>query len=128
MGSNEKFDALLGTVIDERYKLISVVGVGGMSVVFKASDLQDNNKIVALKLLSDSSDANSHAVKCFINESRAISMLDHENIIKVYDMSLSGDVSLFSILSPTERIQHFFDYILYFDFRKDEKSTCFIGF
>ncbi len=92
MGSNEKFDALLGTVIDERYKLISVVGVGGMSVVFKASDLQDNNKIVALKLLSDSSDANSHAVKCFINESRAISMLDHENIIKVYDMSLSGEL------------------------------------
>ncbi len=91
MSSNDKFDELIGQVIDDRYKLVSVVGVGGMSVVFKAEDLSDG-KTVALKVLNETSDANSHAVKCFINESRAISMLSHENIIKVYDMSLDSDL------------------------------------
>ncbi len=91
MSSNDKFDELIGQVIDERYKVLSVVGVGGMSVVFKAEDIQSGNT-VAIKVLNECSDANNHAVKCFINESRAISMLSHENIVKVYDMSLDGDL------------------------------------
>ncbi len=91
MSSNDKFDELIGQVIDERYKVLSVVGVGGMSVVFKAEDTQSGNT-VAIKVLNECSDANNHAVKCFINESRAISMLSHENIVKVYDMSLDGDL------------------------------------
>ncbi len=91
MSNKEKFEELVGSVLDDRYKLISVVGVGGMSVVFKAEDTKTGN-VVAVKVLNESSDANSHAVKCFINESRAISMLSHENIVKVFDMSLDDDL------------------------------------
>lgn len=91
MSTNDKFDELIGQVIGDRYKLLSVVGVGGMSVVFKAEDLKDK-RIVAIKVLNDNGDANNHAVKCFINESRAISMLSHENIVRVYDMSLETDI------------------------------------
>lgn len=91
MSKNDKFDALIGQLIDDRYKVLSVVGIGGMSVVFKAEDTKDGS-IVAIKVLNELSDADSHAVKRFINESRAISMLSHENIVKVFDMSLEGDL------------------------------------
>ena len=91
MSSNDRFDELIGQVIGDRYKVLSVVGVGGMSVVFKAEDTKEK-KTVAGKVLKESSDANIQAVKFFINESRAISMLSHENIVKVFDMSLDGDL------------------------------------
>lgn len=91
MSTNDRFDELIGQIIGDRYKLLSVVGVGGMSVVFKAQDIKDG-KIVAIKVLNETSDANSHAVRCFINESRAISMLSHENIVNVFDMSLDSDI------------------------------------
>ncbi len=91
MSTNDKFDALIGQVIDGRYKVVSVVGVGGMSVVFKAED-KKSGKVVAIKVLNDMGDADSHAIKRFVNESRAISMLSHENIVKVFDMSLDGEL------------------------------------
>ncbi|MBE6650292.1 MAG: PASTA domain-containing protein [Ruminococcaceae bacterium] len=91
MSTNDKFEKLIGQTIDNRYKLVAIVGIGGMSVVFKAEDLK-NGKTVAVKVLKECSDADSYAVKCFINESRAISMLSHENIVKVYGMSLDGDL------------------------------------
>lgn len=91
MSTNDKFEKLIGEIIDNRYKLLAIVGIGGMSVVFKAEDLKNGN-IVAVKVLKECSDADSYAVKCFINESRAISMLSHENIVKVYGMSLDGDL------------------------------------
>ncbi len=91
MSSNDKYDEFIGEIIDGRYKILAVVGVGGMSVVLKAEDMK-TKKVVAIKVLNESSDANSHAVKCFINESRAISMLSHENIVKVFDLSLKGDL------------------------------------
>ena len=91
MSTNDRFEELIGQIIGDRYKLLSVVGVGGMSVVFKAQDIK-YGKIVAIKVLNETSDANSHAVRCFINESRAISMLSHENIVNVFDMSLDSDI------------------------------------
>ena len=91
MSTNDKFDALIGQVIDDRYKILSVVGIGGMSVVFKAEDTKEK-RVVALKVLNEVTDGDSQAVKRFINESRAISMLSHENIVKVYDMSLKDDL------------------------------------
>ncbi|MBQ1244722.1 MAG: serine/threonine protein kinase, partial [Clostridia bacterium] len=91
MSTNDKFDALIGQIIDDRYKILSVVGVGGMSVVFKAED-KKNGSVVAIKILNDMGDADSHAIKRFINESRAVSMLSHENIVKVYDMSLDSEL------------------------------------
>ncbi len=90
MSTSDKFDALIGQLIDDRYKILSVVGMGGMSVVFKAEDTKSGN-IVAIKVLNESGD-DAQAIKRFINESRAISMLSHENIVKVFDMSLDSDL------------------------------------
>ena len=41
---------LVGKILENRYRIQEVIGVGGMSVVYKAVDLSDN-KIVAVKVL-----------------------------------------------------------------------------
>ncbi|MBQ9976120.1 MAG: Stk1 family PASTA domain-containing Ser/Thr kinase [Clostridia bacterium] len=91
MSKSGKFDSLVGEVIDKRYKILSVIGEGGMSVVFKARDLTTDRN-VAIKVLNESSDPDGQAVKLFMNESRAISMLSHENIVKIYDVSVSREL------------------------------------
>ncbi len=91
MSSNGKFDSLVGQVIDKRYKVLSVVGEGGMAVVFKAQDLTAG-RTVAVKVLNESGDSDGHAVKRFLNESKAISMLSHENIVKIYDVSVGREL------------------------------------
>ena len=86
-----KFDSLVGQVIDKRYKILSVIGEGGMSIVFKARDLTTDRN-VAVKVLNEANDPDGQAVKRFLNESRAISMLSHENIVKIYDVSVSREL------------------------------------
>ena len=91
MSANGKFDSLIGQVIDKRYKILSAIGEGGMSIVFKAHDMiTDRN--VAIKVLNESNDTDGQAVKRFLNESKAISMLSHENIVKIYDVSFEKEL------------------------------------
>ncbi len=91
MSLNGKFDSLIGQVIDKRYKVLSAIGEGGMSIVFKAHDMiTDRN--VAIKVLNEANDTDGQAVKRFLNESKAISMLSHENIVKIYDVSFEKEL------------------------------------
>ena len=81
------FERYIGKVIDNRYKVTRIIGSGGMAVVFEAFDLV-NNREVALKLLRDDIAKDPRAVKRFINESKAISMMSHPNIVKIYAISV----------------------------------------
>ena len=85
------FERYVGKVIDERYKITRIIGSGGMAVVFEAYDLV-NNRPVALKLLKDDIAKDQRAVKRFINESKAISMLSHPNIVKIYAVSVKENL------------------------------------
>ena len=91
MSSNGKFDSLIGQVIDKRYKVLSVIGEGGMAVVFKAHDMV-TDRTVAIKVLNEANDTDGQAVKRFLNESKAIAMLSHENIVKIYDVSVGREL------------------------------------
>ncbi len=79
-------DNYIGRVLGNRYVLKEVIGVGGMAVVYKALDNIDN-KTVAVKILKDEYIANDEFRKRFKNESKAIAVLSHPNIVKVYDVS-----------------------------------------
>jgi len=80
-------DPLLGKVFAEQYEIISVLGTGGMSVVYKARhNLMD--RIVAIKLLHGQAD--HLAVERFKQEAKAASSLNHPNIISVYDFGMIG--------------------------------------
>jgi len=79
-------DNYVGKRLDGRYEIQEIVGVGGMSVVYKAYDNVDD-RIVAVKILKDEFLTNQEFVRRFKNESKAIALLAHPNIVKVYDVS-----------------------------------------
>ena len=79
-------DNYVGKRLDSRYEIQEIVGVGGMSVVYKAYDNVDD-RIVAVKILKDEFLTNDEFVRRFKNESKAIALLSHPNIVKVYDVS-----------------------------------------
>ena len=80
----------VGRVLDNRYRLDRVVGIGGMAFVYEAYDKKTGSR-VALKLLKEKFSDDSRAVKRFINESKSLGLLNHPNIVKIYDISIKMD-------------------------------------
>ena len=80
----------IGKTLENRYQLKKLIGSGGMANVFEAEDLEEN-RIVAVKLLKKEYLTNEEFVRRFRNESRVISVLDHPNIVKVYDVNFTGE-------------------------------------
>ena len=85
------YEKYVGAVLDGRYKIEKVIGMGGMAVVFKAEDVAAK-KTVAIKLLREDTAQEEESVKRFINESKAVSMLSHPNIVKIYAVSVREDL------------------------------------
>lgn len=79
-------DNYVGKRLDGRYEVQEIIGVGGMSVVYKAYDKVDD-RIVAVKILKDEFLNNDDFKRRFKNESKAIALLSHDNIVRVYDVN-----------------------------------------
>ncbi len=82
-------DKYTGKRLDGRYEIHELIGVGGMANVYRAHDLIDD-RTVAIKILKDEYLGNEEFIRRFKNESKAIAVLSHPNIVKVYDVSF-GD-------------------------------------
>ncbi len=82
-------DNFCGKRLDGRYEIQEIIGVGGMSVVYRAYDNIDD-RIVAIKILKDEYLSNDEFKRRFKNESKAIAVLSHPNIVRVYNVSF-GD-------------------------------------
>ena len=89
--SMEQFEKYVGQVFDRRYKINKIIGIGGMAVVFEAHDTL-MNRTVAVKMLKEEINNDAQSVKRFINESRAVAMLNHPNIVNIYDVSVKDDI------------------------------------
>lgn len=87
----DSFEKYVGQVFDKRYRIIKVIGIGGMAVVFEAADLLMRRN-VAVKMLKDDINKDIQSVKRFINESKAVAMLSHPNIVNIYDVSVKEDL------------------------------------
>lgn len=87
----ESFERYVGKVLDRRYHIIRVIGVGGMAVVYEARDIV-MNRTVAVKMLKDEIAGDEQSVRRFINESKAVSMLSHPNIVRIFDVSVKGSL------------------------------------
>ena len=87
----ELYEKYVGLVFDNRYRIERVIGIGGMAIVFKATDLL-MRRVVAVKILKDEISEDEQSVKRFENESRAVSMLSHQNIVNVYDVSTRENI------------------------------------
>jgi serine/threonine protein kinase len=84
-------DKYLGKRLDGRYEIREIIGVGGMAYVYKAYDTIDD-RTVAIKILKDEFLANEEFTRRFKNESKAIAILSHPNIVKVYDVSFGNRI------------------------------------
>lgn len=92
----------VGKRLDGRYEIQDIIGVGGMAVVYKAYDNIDD-RIVAVKVLKDEFLANEEFRRRFKNESKAIAVLSHPNIVKVFDVSF-GDRLQYIVMEYIEGI------------------------
>ncbi len=78
-------DKYLGKRLDGRYEMRELIGVGGMAYVYKAYDAVDD-RTVAVKILREEFLSNEEFTRRFRNESKAIAILNHPNIVKVLDV------------------------------------------
>ncbi|MCQ2480195.1 MAG: protein kinase, partial [Clostridia bacterium] len=95
-------DSYVGKLLDNRYEIKDIIGVGGMAVVYKAYDNIDD-RTVAVKILKDEFLANEEFRRRFKNESKAIAVLSHPNIVKVFDVSY-GDRLQYIVMEYVEGI------------------------
>lgn len=84
------FEKYANTLLDGRYRIEKILGTGGMSVVFRAFDTQ-KDRTVGIKMLRDEIAGEREAVERFLNESRAVAMLSHPNIVDIHDVSVDTE-------------------------------------
>ena len=86
----DQYNNYIGLLLDGRYKIKRLLGIGGMAMVFEADDIF-RKSVVAVKILKDEFASDEVSVQRFINESKAVLMLSHINIVKIFDVSVKGE-------------------------------------
>jgi serine/threonine-protein kinase len=84
-------DNYIGMKLDGRYELIEQIGSGGMAEIYKAEDTVEN-KTVAVKILKNEFAGSEEFLRRFRNESKAIALLSHTNIVKIFDVGFTESV------------------------------------
>lgn len=81
-------DSLVGSILDSKYEILSEIGRGGMSIVYKAHH-QHMDRIVAIKVLQSQLVSDQTSTKRFRQEAQAASLLKHANVIGVHDYGIA---------------------------------------
>jgi serine/threonine protein kinase len=81
-------ETLIGTTIDKRFRILSCLGKGGMSEVYRAEHV-NLQKQLAIKVLHPREASRENSIERFQQEAKAISTLSHPNIVKVYAFGLA---------------------------------------
>ena len=92
---------LIGTVVDDRFRLDELLGSGGMGEVYEAVDLAAGTS-VAIKVLLPALRSFPAAVRRFQREARAGGLLDHPNIVDVTETGTLADGSLYLVMELVE--------------------------
>lgn len=85
-------DQYIGKFLGKRYEILERIGSGGMAVVYKAK-CHWLNRFVAIKILKEDLAQDEEFRRRFHEESQAVAMLSHPNIVSIYDVSRSEDSS-----------------------------------
>lgn len=74
-----------GTIIGHRYRIVDLIGSGGMAQVYRVVSLS-NRRTYAVKVLKDEYKNDSEFLRRFEREARAVLHLSHDNIVRAYDV------------------------------------------
>ena len=85
-------DQYIGKMLDNRYEILECIGTGGMAMVYKAR-CHRLNRLVAVKILKPELARDADFRRRFHDESQAVAMLSHANIVSVYDVSHSDGLN-----------------------------------
>src|SRR6516225_6273638 len=96
-------DPLVGTTLAAKYEIQSVVGHGGMGVVYKARDT-NMDRLVAVKMLKAQLISDSMSVKRFHHEGKAASRINHPHVITVHEFGISPSGQPFIVMDFLEGI------------------------
>lgn len=84
-----QYDSFIGQTFEERYTIVNVIGIGGMATVYGAYD-RVTGRSVAIKMMNKKLEHNPRQIKLFVNESTALSLLSHPNIVQVYNTAITN--------------------------------------
>lgn len=84
-----QYDSFIGQTFEGRYTIVNVIGTGGMATVYGAYD-QVSGRSVAIKMMNKKLEHNARQIKLFVNESTALSLLSHPNIVQVYNTAITN--------------------------------------
>ena len=73
-----------------KYKIVKLIGTGGMANVYLATDMDTGVK-VAIKVLKPEFSADEEFIRRFDTEAKAVSSLNHANIVKVFGVGHEGN-------------------------------------
>ena len=90
-------DALIGTVVDGRYRIEAQIGEGGMGVVYRVTHIAIH-KTLALKLLRGEMAKDPEVVQRFVQEAQAATSIGHENIIDINDFGKLPDGTAYFVM------------------------------
>lgn len=92
-----QLETLIGTILDGRYRLDSLIGVGGMGDVYRATHV-GLDKEVAVKLLKPEFVANQTAIKRFRLEAKAAGRIHHPNAVQVTDFGVTSERIVYLVM------------------------------
>ncbi|CAN5239614.1 hypothetical protein BH11CYA1_BH11CYA1_04810 [soil metagenome] len=94
-------DALVGTTFADKYEILSVLGTGGMSVIYKARH-KYMERICAVKLLHPFLLSDSSMFQRFQYEAKAASNLSHPNVVTMHDFGITSDGKAYLVMDYLE--------------------------
>ena len=96
-------DKYIGKLLDNRYEMLEILGVGGMAVVYKARD-RVLDRFVAIKIMKEEFSNDEEFHRRFRNESQAVAKLSHNNIVSIFDVSPSNSPVQYIVMELIEGI------------------------
>ncbi len=87
----------IGDVLAERYRLVGILGEGGMGAVYEAVQI-DLNRSVAVKLMHASNGGEADAVARFQREARVTAALHHPGAVKIFDFGRDGEGRFYLVM------------------------------
>lgn len=85
---------LVGRVLDDKFKLVACIGIGGSGAVFRAEQIA-LNRTVAVKILNADLATDDRLVKRFRDEATSASSLNHPNTVSIIDFGQTRDGLLY---------------------------------
>ncbi|MEC8012020.1 MAG: bifunctional serine/threonine-protein kinase/formylglycine-generating enzyme family protein [Pseudomonadota bacterium] len=88
----------VGSILNQRFKILELIGAGGMSLVYKALDLRqqemgESQPYIALKVLKSNLQQHSQLWTLLGQEAKKSQSLSHPNIVNVFDYDKTGDIA-----------------------------------